>query len=203
MPSPAEDSLAIGRIRKTHGRRGEVAADILTDFPDRFGAGEQLLLTDGSGVEPRRLETSRFHKGRVILKFAGCDSMEAAETLIGRWIVVPRESRRALPPGVVYLADLIGCTVRERGQTLGVVEALEETIGAPVLLRVRTAEGELLVPFAAEICRIVDVRKQEIEVRLPEGLRELNRGKAAPDEPQRRAVGPRVRRRGSRQSRTS
>lgn len=200
MPSPAEDSLAIGKIRKTHGRRGEVAADILTDFPDRFGAGEQLLLSDGCTVEPRRLEASRFHKGRVILKFAGCDSIEAAETLLGRWIVVPRESRRTLPPGVVYLADLVGCTVREMGQTLGVVEAIEETVGAPVLLRVRTAEGELLVPFAAEICRIVDVGKQEIEVRLPEGLRELNREKAAPDETQR---APRFRRRGSRQSRES
>lgn len=203
MPSPAEDSLAIGRIRKTHGRHGEVAADVLTDFPDRFGAGEQLLLSDGGAVEPRRLETSRFHKGRVILKLAGCDSIEAAETLIGRWIVVPRESRRKLPPGVVYLADLIGCTVREMGQTLGVVEAVEETIGAPVLLRVRTEEGELLVPFAAEICRVVDVGKQEIEVRLPEGLLELNRKKAAPDEPQQRAGTPRFRRRGSGQSRES
>ena len=200
MPSPADDSLTIGKIRKTHGRRGEVAADILTDFPDRFGAGEQLLLSDGSAVEPRLLETSRFHKGRVILKFAGCDSIEAAEALIGRWIVVPREARRTLPPGVVYLADLIGCAVREMGQTLGVVEAIDETIGAPVLLRVRTAEGELLVPFAAEICRIVDVGKQEIEVRLPEGLLELNRKKADPDETQRQERASRFRRRGSRQS---
>jgi len=200
MPSPAEDSVAIGKIQKTHGRRGEVAADILTDFPDRFGAGEQLLLSDGSAVEPQRLETSRFHKGRVILKFAGCDSIEAAEKLIGRWIVVSRESRRELPPGVVYLADLIGCRVREMGQPLGVVEAVEETEGAPALLRVRTAEGEMLVPFAAEICRIVDVGKQEIEVRLPEGLRELNREKAAPDEPPRRARAARFRRRGSRES---
>jgi 16S rRNA processing protein RimM len=186
MPSPGEDFLAIGKIRRTQGRHGEVAADILTDFPDRFSAGEQLLLSDGDAVEGRRLETSRFHKGRVILKFAGCDSMDAAEKLIGRWIVVPRGERRELPPGVVYLADLIGCTVREAGQELGVVEALEETTGAPVLLRVCTAEGELLVPFAAEICRIVDVRKGEIEVRLPEGLRELNRAKAAQEEPRSR-----------------
>jgi 16S rRNA processing protein RimM len=159
-----------------------VAADILTDFPDRFGAGEHLLLSSGDTLEPRLVETSRFHKGRVILKFAGYDSIEAAETLIGRWIVVSRESRRALPPGVVYLADLIGCAVREMGQTLGVVEAVEETPGAPPLLRVHTAAGELLVPFAAEICRTVDVGKREIEVDLPEGLRELNRETAAPED---------------------
>jgi 16S rRNA processing protein RimM len=201
MPSPAEDSVAIGKIQKTHGRRGEVAADILTDFPDRFGAGERLLLSDGNEVEPRLVEASRFHKGRVILKLAGCDSMEAAETLVGRWVVVSRESRRRLPPGVVYLADLIGCTVRETGQTLGIVEAIEETAGAPVLLRVRTPEGELLVPFAAEICRRVDVAKREIEVRLPEGLRELNRETAAPKD---RGERPRrFRRRGSRRNRES
>lgn len=201
MPSPAEDSLAIGRIRKTHGRRGEVAADILTDFPDRFGVGEQLLLSDGPVAEPWRVEASRFHKGRVILKFAGCDSIKAAEKLIGRWIVVSRESRRTLPPGVVYLADLIGCTVREMGQTLGVVDAIEEPSGAPVLLRLRTAEGELLVPFAAEICRTVDVGKREIEVRLPEGLRELNRETAGPEGREGRSR--RFRGRGSRRNRES
>lgn len=190
MPNPPEDSVTIGQIRKTHGRRGEVAADILTDFPDRFVPGEQLYLSNGHTVEPRRVEASRFHKGRVILKLGGCDSISAAEMLVGRSIVVPREARRPLPPGVVYLDDLIGCTVREKGRTLGIVDALEET-GAPILLRVRTPEGELLVPFAAEICRTVDIEKQEIEVQLPEGLRELNREVA--EEPQRRATGRRSR----------
>ena len=197
MPSPADDFLTIGRIRKAHGRRGEVAAEILTDFPDRFGAGAELLLSSGPSTETRSLEASRFHKGCVILKFAGCDSIAAAETLAGRWIVVPREARHPLPPGVVYLADLVGCTVREMDQTLGTVEAIEETAGAPVLLRVRTAEGELLVPFAEEICRKVDVEKQEIEVRLPDGLRELNQPSRTPGEPQRRARAGRSRRRRS------
>ena len=81
MPSPADDFLTIGRIRKAHGRRGEVAAEILTDFPDRFGAGAELLLSSGPSTETRSLEASRFHKGCVILKFAGCDSIAAAETL--------------------------------------------------------------------------------------------------------------------------
>ncbi len=199
MPISAEDSLTIGTIRKTHGRHGEVAAEIQTDFPDRFGAGEELLLTDGRTVAARFLEGSWFRKGRVILKFAGCDSIAAAEMLVGSSIVVPQKARRPLPPGVVYLADLIGCTVREMGRTLGVVEALVET-GASVLLQVRTPEGELLVPFAAEICQKVDVEKQEIQVQLPEGLREINREVRAGREPQRRTVA-RFRRRGSRSSR--
>lgn len=199
MPIPAEDALTIGTIRKTHGRHGEVAAEILTDFPDRFGAGEELLLTDGRTVAARLLEGSWFRKGRVILKFAGCDSIAAAETLVGNNIVVPQKARRPLPPGVVYLADLIGCAVLEMGRKLGVVEALVET-GASVLLQVRMPEGELLVPFAAEICQKVDVEEQKIEVRLPEGLREINREVRDGKEPQRRTVA-RSRRRRSRSGR--
>ena len=174
MPPPAPDFLTLGRLRKTHGNRGEVAAEILTDFPDRFQSGQELLLSDGTTSQLGFLEGTWFHKGRVILKFRGCDSIAAAEALVGLWIEVPRSERRSLPPGAVYLADLIGCVVRENGRTLGTVEAIEET-GATPVLNVRTAEGELLIPFAEEICQTVDIEKREIQVRLPEGLKELNR----------------------------
>ena len=192
MPRPASDSLTIGRIQKSHGNRGELAAEILTDFPDRFQAGKELWLSDGSASQPRVLEGSWFHKGRVILKFRGCDSITAAEALTGLWIEIPRSERRPLPPGIVYLSDLIGCVVRENGQTVGTVEAIEET-GATPVLNVRTAEGELLIPFAAEICQTVDVEKQEIQVRLPEGLQELNRTEPRAEK-QKRAGGSRRRR---------
>jgi len=177
MSSPESEPLTIGRIRRVHGRRGEVAVEILTDFPDRFQAGESVLLSNGTGVETRSVEASRFHKGRMIVKFAGIDSIPAAEELEGRWVQVPNSARRTLPPRVVYLSDLIGCTVREDGEILGTVEAVEET-GAGLLLQVRTAEGELLVPFAEEICQTVDVRKREILVRLPEGLKDLGRAES-------------------------
>ena len=192
MPRPASDSLTIGRIQKSHGNRGELAAEILTDFPDRFQAGKELWLSDGSASQPRVLEGSWFHKGRVILKFLGCDSITAAEALTGLWIEIPRSERRPLPPGIVYLSDLIGCVVRENGQTVGTVEAIEET-GATPVLNVRTTEGELLIPFAAEICQTVDVEKQEIQVRLPEGLQELNRTTPRAEK-QKRAGGSRRRR---------
>ena len=192
MPRPASDSLTIGRILKSHGNRGEVAAEILTDFPDRFQAGNELWLSDGSASQPRVLEGSWFHKGRVILKFRGCDSITDAEALAGLWIEIPRAERRPLPPGIVYLSDLIGCVVRENGQTVGTVEAIEET-GATPVLNVRTSEGELLIPFAAEICQTVDVEKQEIQVRLPEGLQELNRTTPRAEK-QKRAGGSRRRR---------
>ena len=179
MPSPESDYVAIGRIRKTQGRRGEVAAEVLTDFPDRFQAGQELWLSNGATWQKRLLEGSWFHKGRAILKFAGCDSISEAETLVGLWIGLPRSERHPLPAGVVYLSDLVGCDVLENNQRHGTVEGIEET-GAVPLLKVGTADGELLVPFAQEICRSVDVEKKEIRVCLPEGLKELNRSERRP-----------------------
>ena len=181
MPSPESDYVAVGRIRKTQGRRGEVAAEVLTDFPDRFQAGQELWLSNGATWQKRLLEGSWFHKGRAILKFAGCDSISEAETLVGLWIGLPRSERHPLPAGVVYLSDLVGCDVLENNQRLGTVEGIEET-GAVPLLKVGTADGELLVPFAQEICRSVDVEKKEIRVWLPEGLKELNRNEPRPRE---------------------
>lgn len=166
--------LAIGRIRGTHGRRGEVAVEVLTDFPDRFQPGREIWLGEESRVRPVILESCWFQKGRAILRFRGCDSLGAAELLVGLWLWIPRSERRELPPGTVYHADLVGCEVVEGTRRLGTVEAMEET-GAVPLLRVRTPEGELLIPFAQEICQTVDVKRKEIQVRLPEGLKELNR----------------------------
>ncbi|MBI1955611.1 MAG: 16S rRNA processing protein RimM [Acidobacteria bacterium] len=171
-PEPAYFTIA--RIRKTRGRRGEVAAEILTDFLDRFQAGREFLLSKEGILQKGVLEESWLHKNSAILKFRGVDSIAAAEALVGCWVQLPIPERRQLPPGLVYISDLIGCAVREGNQTLGKVEAWEET-GAVPLLNVRTPQGELLIPFAKEICRSVDVEKKEIQVLLPEGLKELNR----------------------------
>ena len=166
--------LAIGRIRKTHGRRGELAVEILTDFPDRFQPGKEICLGEEGRLQPVILEACWFHKGLAILKFRECDSLSAAEHLVGLWLWIPRSERRELPQGAVYLADLIGCEVIEEARRLGTVEAIEETGAAP-LLRVRNPEGDFLIPFAQEICLTVDVESKQIQVRLPEGLLELNR----------------------------
>ena len=170
--------LTIACIRKVQGRRGEVAAEILTDFPERFRAGAELLLSAGESLQTVYLESIWFQKGLAILKFRGFEDISAAETLVGRHVRIPLSERNPLPPGMVYLSDLVGCGVIEHdeaeGTVLGQVESVEETGAAP-LLQVLTAEGELLIPFAQDICTKVDVEKKEIRVRLPEGLKELNR----------------------------
>lgn len=171
--TPEAELVTIARIQKVHGRRGEVAAEILTDFPERFQPGQEFLLAGRDSSHRLVLEGSWFHKGRAILKFRGGDSISAAETLVGLRVQIPRSERRSLPPGALYVSDLIGCAVLDQGQKVGKVVAWEET-GAVPLLRVQAPEGEILVPFAQEICAAVDWERKEIRARLPEGLRELN-----------------------------
>jgi len=170
--------LTIARIRKVWGRRGEVAAEILTDFPERFQAGAELLILRSGSRQALPLEGARFHKGLITLKFRGFDSISEAEALVGGEVQIPFASRMPLPPGEVYLSDLVGCAVLEDGRLLGQVESVQDTGAAP-LLRVLDAEGELLIPFVEDICRTIDVAAKQIHVRLPEGLQELN--KRAPE----------------------
>ncbi len=170
----AEEFVTIARIRRPQGRRGEVAAELFTDFPQRFlEAATVWLYLPGKGHRPAGLESAWFHKGAVILKFAGVDSISDAEKLAGCEVRIPAGERRPLQGSAVYWADLPGCRVMERGRELGVVRWLDPTVGTPVLV-VDTSDGELLIPFAEEICRRIDVAGRVIEVELPEGLKELN-----------------------------
>ena len=179
MPSSeanAEAStVAIARIQTTHGRRGEVAADLLTDFPERFQPGLSVLVGEGGRQRRLSIEEAWFHKGRVVLKFLGVDTITEAETLAGSLVQVLRSERHPLPAGQLYVSDLIGCSVVERGEVLGTVAAWQETGGVP-LLRVERQQGELLIPYTPEICYCVDAAQKQILVRLPEGLRELGKG---------------------------
>lgn len=167
--------MTIARIRRARGRRGEVASELFTDFPERFGETVTVLLSGPEGQSrPAQLEQFWFHKGEVVLKFAGVDGITEAETLAGYEVRIPAVQRRPLRGSAVYWADLPGCRVREQGLEVGVVRYLDPTVGTPVLV-VDTPEGELLIPFAEEICHRIDLANRVIEVQLPQGLRELNR----------------------------
>jgi len=172
--------ISLARVRGFQGRRGEVAAEIKTDFPERFAAGAKFFLTRQGATESREylLENAWFHKGNLILKFAGVNSISDAEGLRDCEVMVTRSERKQLPPGNFYLDDLIGCKVLEGDRLRGSVRDWEDT-GGGILLHVtpptEAAIGdEILIPFAQEICTEIDVQNRVIQVRLPEGLLELN-----------------------------
>lgn len=172
--------VTLARILRPRGLRGEVVAQILTDFPERLPNLGEVWLSDGRGT-PRRIRVQRCwlstsRGGHAVFHFAGVDRVEAAELLRGLEVQVPIEQRAKLDAGNYYVGDLVGCEVWEPGATvaMGTVREVEFPGGVP-LLAVSTGEGEVLVPLAAEFCKRIDVSAKRIDVLLPEGLRDLNR----------------------------
>lgn len=181
MPAEKFTGVTLARILRPRGLRGEVAAEILTDFPERLPKLREVWLADGRSA-PRRVRVQRCwltpsRGGQAIFHFADVDSIEAADTLRGLEVQVPIEQRARLDAGNYFVSDLVGCEVWEAGaaSALGSVRDVEFPGGAP-LLAIDTSEGEVLVPLASEFCVRIDVKAKRIDVILPEGLRDLNRG---------------------------
>jgi 16S rRNA processing protein RimM len=192
--------LAVAHILRPRGNKGEVAAELLTDFPQRLTELREVFVGDLAKGEPRRVELvacwlSQNHLGQAVFHFAGCASISEAEKFRGLDVLLPFEQRVVLPAGQYFISDLIGCSVFEcrdgftsampsspcslgsaptlLGNVMDVQFTGENVSGTP-LLAVATREGELLIPLAEDICSRIDVVARRIEVVLPEGLRELN-----------------------------
>jgi 16S rRNA processing protein RimM len=174
--------VTIARVAKTQGRHGEVAATLLTDFPELFETRRKLFALGGSAkqsgtAEPTRrkleLDEHWFHKGMVVLKFAGVDSISDAETLVGSEIQVPRSERAALGSDEFYVSDLIGCTVTDSGREIGRIKDVQFGSGEAPLLVIQ-GEKEYLVPFAAAFIEKIALEQKRLEMKLPEGLLELD-----------------------------
>lgn len=175
--------VTVARVVCPHGRRGEVACEILTDFSDRLKKLRAALLWDGES-EPRQVGVrscwiSRSHGGQAIFHFEGSNSIPHAEKLVGLDVQIPLEERMELPPGSYYVTDLVGCEVFGReGAPAGTVADVQfpgtDVAGTPILV-INSDTGELLVPLAEEICVEVDVAAKRIRIDPPEGLLDLNR----------------------------
>ena len=170
--------------------RGEIAAAILTDFPERLTKLSQVTLWNGIAaprkVEVRRCWLSHSHGGQAIFHFATSNSIDDAKKLVGCEVRIPLAERAQLPDGSYYISDLVGCEVVENtGAKVGVVHDVEingeNVLGTPLLVvalddaRVGTAkENEILIPLAQDICVKVDLVARRIEAILPDGLLDLN-----------------------------
>jgi 16S rRNA processing protein RimM len=164
------------------GRRGEVLAELHTDFPERFAERRELsgLAADGSRRE-LQIEDHWFHKGGVVLKFAGVDSISDAEQLAKWELQVPLEQRTELEPGAAYVSELVGCEVWVENagnlELLGTVSEVQFGAGEAPLLLVRkqnaSGQDDVLLPYAEEFVKSADLAARRIEMQLPEGLLEL------------------------------
>ena len=124
------------------------------------------------------LESHWGHKGRVVLKFRGVDSISDAEALVGSEIQIPREQRAELEPGATYVSDLVGCAVTAteagRQREIGQIAEVQFGAGEAPLLVIREGGREHLVPFAAEVLESVDLEEKRVRMKLPEGMLEID-----------------------------
>ena len=191
----------LARIKRTQGRKGEVFAELLTDFPEKFAERRRLwLLKSNSSAAAEVSDEARevalvhhwMHKGGIVLHFAGVDSISAAEELAGYVVAIPQAERAQLDEGDVFIGDLIGCTLVDvagaEPVVVGEIKDVDRSAGPvavlvvkPVGLRSGESAGqkssndyEILIPFAKEYLRRVDVEVKRVEMALPEGLVDLN-----------------------------
>jgi 16S rRNA processing protein RimM len=167
--------ITVARVAKTQGRHGEVAADLYTDFPEKFAERTHLSALGKDGSRKSLEVTDHWpHKGWMVFKFAGVDDMDAAENLIGTELQIPAAERAELEAGAAYVSDLIGCTVFDGGTSVGQVKDVEFTSGSAPTLIVVDGKRERMIPFVESFVKRLDVAAKKIEMQLPEGLLELD-----------------------------
>jgi 16S rRNA processing protein RimM len=133
------------------------------------------LPKDGNG--PRRelkIEELWPHKGYLVLKFAGIDSISEAETLLGSELQVPANERAQLEPGWSYISDLVGCTVLDGDHEIGSVTDVQFGAGEAPLLIVKQGSSRYEFPYAEAYLKSTDLEHKKIYMILPEGMLERN-----------------------------
>ena len=192
-PETSQAWTWLALIRRPQGRKGEVFADILTDFPEKFTDRRHLWLVSADShaqagahstlrpALPASVELIAHwpHKGGIVLHFAGVDSISAAEALAGLAVAIPRGERAPLAEDETYIGDLIGCALVDvagpEPAAVGLIEDVDSTAGPVALLIVRGTHGEILIPFAQSYLRKIDLNARRVEMTLPQGLVDLNR----------------------------
>ncbi len=172
-----DNLVAVAHAVKVRGVRGELVAELLTNFPERFAAVDGLFAVDNNGGRTLlALEAYWFHQGRVVLKFKGYDSPEAASALIGCDFAVTEDECVELGRDEFFEWQLIGCRVETTdGARVGRVREILHTGAAPVLVIIsdEADKRENLIPLAESICVEINTEHKFIRVDAPEGLLDL------------------------------
>lgn len=156
--------LDCGQIVNTHGIHGEVRIVPWADSPD-FLRGFGTLYVDGA---PQKVTSARVHKGSVIAKLDGVDTVEKAMRLKGKTVQIRRADAK-LPEGAFFLADIIGLdVVDEAGQRLGTLKEVLSPSRQQVY--VVAGEREILIPAVPEFILETNIEGGYLKVRLIEGM---------------------------------
>jgi 16S rRNA processing protein RimM len=163
-----EPTVAVGRITRAHGIQGEVAVLVLSEVEGRFTDGATLWLEDGRSLT---VESSRPHRGRLLVRFREVHDREEAAALQRALLVVPESSSPPLPEGSWWDHQIVGCVVEtDTGRVLGAVRDVIHTQANDVWSVVDYEGAEMLVPVLNDVLVSVDVGAKRIVVREIEGL---------------------------------
>lgn len=170
-----DDLIIVARAVRTRGLKGELVADVLTDFPERFEDVTELTGV-GSGGERKQLELEAywFQNDRMVLKFSGYDSIESAKTLVGYEFGLPEAERVELAPDEFYDWELEGCIVETKlDESVGRVREVMRTGGVELLVVEDEKRSEIFIPMAESIVVEIDISRKRILIDPPEGLLDL------------------------------
>ncbi|HEX5000135.1 MAG TPA: ribosome maturation factor RimM [Terriglobia bacterium] len=168
-------SIRVAKITKPQGLTGLVRIELTLEDDGAFFPGQQVELASGTARRPGEIEWFRRQSGRPVLKLRGVDDRSAAEAIVGSELWIASDLLPEPAEGSYYTFDLKGCDVFTTASLrLGTVVDVWDS-GGSGLLRIDYEGRELLVPFAREFLKRVDIAARRIEVELPEGLLELNR----------------------------
>lgn len=202
MTANGSSWIALAHLLRPQGRKGELLAELFTDFPERFEERRQVFLAkpgfEGEASQARAAEVVAFwlpvgkNEGRIVLQFAGVDSINEAETLAGLEVLVSGDERVPLDDDAAYVSELIGCTVYDGATAVGVISDVQfpatadgsrRLDDAAPLLEVLSPEGnEILIPFAKAFVDRVDTKVKRVEMTLPKGLLEVNLSSSPSDD---------------------
>lgn len=166
-----EDMLQVGVITQTHGVRGEVKVFPTTDDVNRFKKLKQVILDTGKETMSLEIQSVKFFKQFVILKFKGIDNINDIEKYKRCSLYVTREHAVPLEEDEYFIADMIGMEVcTEDGNIFGTLKDVIETGANDVYVIENAEHGEVLVPAIKECIRSVDIEKEQMMIHLMDGL---------------------------------
>lgn len=161
--------VRVGNIVNTFGLKGELKIKSHTDFEDvRFKVAQQLYIRYMNAFEPVVIKSFRKHKGFILLSFFEKQDINLVEKYKGCDIFIKKDDVHTLSEGVYYFFELQDCSVYYNNQKIGYVSAIED--GYQTVLRIDTADKEVLIPFVDRFIKEVNVENKRIDIDVIEGM---------------------------------
>lgn len=171
MPPTENDFVTIGRVLGAWALKGKLRVTPMTDFPERFDAGETIYI-DGT---PYVIESTKWHKGNALVKLDRVDTIEDAEEFSGKWVEIRAAEVKTLPAGQYYHYQIVGLNVvTTTGQEIGTVADVLTASSNDIYI-VKGTDGEVLIPATEDIIKSIDLEKKLMIIEAVQGLLDLNK----------------------------